>query len=104
MKVETAVSDLQDWRQTVMPSAVRPSIDRLEARNALHALIYNNFDPDELRQLCFDIGVIYGDLGDGTHNNKVGQLVLYSIRHGLMTRLQRRLRELRPEIKWPDVE
>lgn len=101
---ETAVSDLQAWRQSVMPTAARPSTDRLEARRALHGLIHAHFDPEELRQLCFDLGVIYGDLGEGGHDDKIRELVLLSIRSGHVGRLLRRLRELRPGVDWPDVE
>lgn len=102
--LETAVSDLQAWRVGVLPSTRQPSTDRLEARRALHGLIYANFSGDELEQLCFDLGVTADDLGDGSHNHRVMELVLLCIRNREMPRLRRRLRELRPAIEWPDVE
>ena len=54
--------------------------------------------------MCYDLGIVYDDLGDGGHDDRVRELILRVIRDDHMGRLLRRLRELRPGVDWPEVE
>jgi len=101
--METAVTDLQAWRAGILPTPPKPTTDRLEARKALHGLIHTYLDADDLRQLCFDLGIVYGDLGDGGHDDRIRELVLMVIRDGRGAALVRRLKELRPGVDWVEV-
>ena len=87
-----------------IPPPAKPTTDRLEARRTLHELIHTYFDADELRQLCYDLGIVYGDLGDGGHDDKILELILLVIRQSSQAQLLTRLKELRPKILWPMIE
>lgn len=101
--METAVATIEQWRGMVLPDGRKSQTDRLEARRLLHSLVYTHFSGEELDQLCFDLGIVADDLGDGSHNHRVGQFVLLVIRQGLTGRALARLVELRPDAAWPDV-
>lgn len=103
---ETAVSALEYWRESIVPHGhgQKRSTDRLRSRQLLHNLIHQHFDAGDVRQLCYDLGIVYDDLGDGGHDDRVRELILRVIRDDHMGRLLRRLRELRPGVDWPDVE
>jgi hypothetical protein len=104
LNLETAVTELQAWKTAVLPSPPKPTTDRLDARRALHHLIHERLDPDDLRSLCYDLGIIYGDLGDGGHDDKIRELLLMVIRDGRSAALEKRLGEIRPGVAWPGVE
>ena len=87
-----------------MPAQPKPTTDRLELRRELHSLIHERLDPDDLRSLCYDLGIIYGDLGVGGHDDKIRELLLMVIREGRGAALERRLGEIRPGVTWPGVE
>ena len=95
---------MQAWQSNILPSPPKPDTNRLEARKALHGLIHEHLDPDDLRGLCFDLGIVYGDLGDGGHDDKIRALILMVIREKRGAALGRRLSEIRPGVTWPGVE
>jgi hypothetical protein len=62
-----------------------------------------HFNEDELRSLCFDLGVDYEDLQAQGKAGKARELILYQERRGDSDRLIDRCRELRPTISWEDT-
>lgn len=70
-------------------------------RHTFHQLIHDNFDAEDLRQLCYEIGIVYDDLGGRGHNDRIRELILLVINSGNTERLLEKLRELRPLTDWP---
>jgi hypothetical protein len=96
------VAALEMWRDalTTTPRTIRET-DRLFSRQSLHQLIHDNFDAEDLRQLCFEIGIAYDDLGGRGHNDRVRELILLVVNNDSAGRLLEKLRELRPLTEWP---
>ena len=62
----------------------------------LRDFITKYFNDSELRDLCFDLGVEYENLGGDNKAAKARELVAYCQRHGRMTQLEETCRRLRP--------
>lgn len=75
--------------------------DRLRRRQLLHGLLRYHFDTEELRSLCFDLGVDYDDLIGQGKDGIIRELILQSIRRNHTARLLERLEQLRPGVEWP---
>lgn len=74
---------------------------RLESRKVLHSLIHEYMDDGDLRQICFELGVSYDDLGDGGHDTKIVELIMMMIREGRQSHFLRVLETHRPGVAWP---
>ncbi len=62
----------------------------------LRALITRYFNDSELRDLCFDLGIDYENLGGDNKTAKARELVGYGLRHGRLAELEAACRRLRP--------
>ena len=71
-----------------------------DARNALYASIAEYFHQEELRSLCFDIGVDIEELPASTKTAKARELVAYCERHGRIADLIALCQKKRPHINW----
>ena len=60
------------------------------------------FDEEDLRTLCFDLGVDYDNLPARGKAYKARELVKYLGRHNRISELLRIGKELRPDISWID--
>lgn len=60
------------------------------------------FNEEELRTLCFGLGVQYDDLSGEGLEGKSRELIAYSERHGGVVELIDRIVELRPNAYWRD--
>lgn len=70
-----------------------PTLDRKATFN----LIFTHFDLNELKGVCFELGIEYESLpGDGTRDDKVRGLIQHCDRHNRKHELLYKLRELRP--------
>lgn len=69
----------------------------------LHRILSTHFDENELRTLCFNLGVDYDDLPGKGKANKARELTGYSARHGRISELVKTGKELRPDIVWEDA-
>jgi hypothetical protein len=68
----------------------------------VRSLLEESFSLDELRTLCFDVGIEYENLpGTGTKAAKSREMVALSWRSGLFWKLVAMCRELRPGVAWP---
>ena len=66
----------------------------------LHQNIAAFFGDEELRSLCFDLGVDYADLPAEGKDGKARELVAYLERRGRIPELVETCRKLRPNVEW----
>jgi hypothetical protein len=62
----------------------------------LHHVLTQRFDLEELRTLCFQLGVGYDDLRGEGRTAKTRELILLCQRKGQLDRLAARVRQSRP--------
>ncbi len=67
-------------------------------------LIDQHFTAEELRQLCFDLGIDYENLPGDTRIAKSQALVAHCLRHNRLPQLGAQCRRLRPAVVWPDLD
>jgi len=63
----------------------------------LRDFITRYFNADELRDLCFDLGIEYENLGGDNKSAKARELVAYCQRHSRLADLEAACRRLRPD-------
>jgi formylglycine-generating enzyme required for sulfatase activity len=68
----------------------------------LRKLLIKHFDPEELRVLCFDLGLDYEELAGTTKSTKMQDLITYLERRGELPRLLDEVKSQRPNVAWPD--
>jgi len=66
----------------------------------LHQNIASCFGDEELRLLCFDLGVDYADLPAEGKDGKARELVGHMERRGRTSELAETCRKLRPNVEW----
>ena len=71
--------------------------DRRSLRRQLVAFICDSFDGEELKTLCFDLGVSYDDLPAQGRKNKSRELIAYLENRGRLKELIELVSEERPE-------
>jgi hypothetical protein len=71
--------------------------ERTQRNIKLHRLLTVHFDEEELRTLCFHLGVDYNDLGGEGKTGKARELVLYLERQGRLEELEEYLNERFPD-------
>lgn len=83
-----------------MPSADpnRPKLTQLRK------LLIQHFSLDELRVLCFDLGVEYEDLPGNTRTTKMHDLIKHLQRRGELPGLLKEAVDHRPNVAWPSFE
>jgi hypothetical protein len=76
--------------------------EQLRYRSTLRELLATHFNDQELRTLCFDLGVDYDHLaGEGT-GDKARELVAYSERRSCVDELVKVGKGQRPDVPWED--
>ena len=91
-KLETAVAFVQ--------SLIRPDTGKLKARATFHDQLAAMFNLDELREICFELGVRFEQLPGETLNVKALELYQFMERRGDLYRLAAICQEKRPEGNW----
>jgi hypothetical protein len=66
----------------------------------LHQNIAAYFGDEELRSLCFDLGVDYADLPASNKDGAARELVAHMERRGRIAELVEMCRRLRPDVEW----
>ena len=66
----------------------------------LRDLINDHFDNNDIRSLCFDLGIDFDNIPGETKNQKIESLILKSQRASNLHRLLQRCQELRPKVSW----
>ena len=69
----------------------------------LHQLLGQRFDEEELRDLCFDLGVDYDDLRGEGKASKARELVSHLDRRGRLADLASAGKQMRPDIAWDNI-
>ncbi len=70
----------------------------------LRKLLIEHFSLDELRVLCFDLGLEYEELPGDTRTTKMHGLIEYLQRRGELPRLLDEVKDHRPNVPWPTFE
>ena len=78
-------------------TAVQPSPLNTALQNKLHDLLDDYFNEQELRDVCFDLGVDYEDLPCMGQANKARELVALCGRTGQLSKLNQIVKDLRRE-------
>jgi hypothetical protein len=86
------------WEVNVAQEASTP----LEILSHLRQDLAKYFDREELRTLCFDLGIEHENLPDAK-DSLARELVAHCERHQRTFELTRKCRELRPDVSWPNV-
>jgi hypothetical protein len=74
-----------------------------ESLSELRQTITRLFSEQDLRTLCFDVGVDYDDLAGETKESKVRELILHQYRRGLLRNLIVKCAERRADIHWRNL-
>jgi V8-like Glu-specific endopeptidase len=74
---------------------------RLTYLSAIHQLLLQHFDEQELIHLCFKLGVDYADLPATGRGNKARELVTYLDRRDRLDELRTAVMQQRPHVAWP---
>jgi formylglycine-generating enzyme required for sulfatase activity len=69
----------------------------------LRQILATRFNEGELRDLCFDLGLDYGDLVGETRSDKARELVAYLGRRDRVSDLVETGRRIRPDIRWKNA-
>ena len=92
-----------DFGASIVPSTATSGVAVQVNDVVLVQLLEGYFDLDELRELCFKVGVKYENVGGGTLFLKCQNLVSYMVRRGrLMTLIVTAVKE-RPEVDWSSL-
>jgi hypothetical protein len=67
----------------------------------LHQVLVARFSLEEIKTLCFELGVEYDDLPAVGKRNKARELVRYLDRHGRLDALRVAVMLKRPDVTWP---
>ena len=80
----------------VTSQVLRPD---LQMPAQLRQKVAEHFNLDELRSLCFDLGIDYENF-PATKEGMTREIVMYCQRHGQISLLLEHCRRLRPEVSW----
>lgn len=69
----------------------------------LRDLLNRHFTQEELRQLCFNLGIEYENLPGDTRIAKAQSLLEHGLRHNRLPDLVQQCAQVRPKVEWPDV-
>ncbi len=72
-------------------------------RNQLRQILATRFDTSDLRTLCFELDVEYGNLPGRSKAEKEQELIVYLERRNRLSDLAKVGRRLRPDIPWGDT-
>ncbi len=106
---ELSPAELAVYVKTLTGGAQAGDVD-LEAgvlepryRSRVRQFLSTHFDTEELRTLCFDLGVEYDDLPGEGRAGKVRELVRYIERHERIYDLLKVGKELAPDLAWERI-
>jgi outer membrane protein assembly factor BamB len=92
------VAGLSDLADTPAGDSARPL--SWDERLRLYNLLTQHFDEEELRTLCFGLGVNYDDLRAAGRAGKARELVIYLERRGRLDELLLLCQQERPHLAW----
>jgi tetratricopeptide (TPR) repeat protein len=93
-------ANLKDMDQDV--NSMSPSL-HYQDRAVLRKRLSESFNKEELRTLCFDLGLEHDNLPD-VRNGMARELVAHCERHGLIPHLIRECQRRRPNVHWSSTQ
>ena len=75
----------------------------MTTEQTLHQVLTERLSLEEVRTLCFDLGVDYDNLGGEGKSAKIRELILYLERRDRLPDLARAGERLRPDVPWRDL-
>lgn len=69
----------------------------------LHELIRSSFNEEEVKDLCYELGVDYEDLPALGKAGKVRELIVYCQKNGRISPLLTACQTARPHVEWPNL-
>ncbi len=75
----------------------------MDVSQQLRDLLLEGFNREDLRDLCFELGIDYDDLPAEGRSAKARELVAYMNRHGRTAELVALCRAKRPHLDWPEI-
>jgi hypothetical protein len=79
-----------------LSSAILPAKLNRKEHNKLHDILDNYFNEQELRDICFELGIDYEDLPFSGQTNKARELVALTVRTSQFEQLCALVKEERP--------
>jgi len=67
----------------------------------IHQLLVDKLSQEEVKTLCFNLGVDYEELPPGGKSSKVRELLLYLQRRSKLSKLKPAVKKMRSDIDWP---
>lgn len=74
---------------------------KIQNLRQLHRLLVDGFNLDELKTLCFDLGVDFDSLDGANNSAKARELIIWHYRRNKLDLLLQQLKSSRPSIAWP---
>ena len=88
----------QGKSQQAFVTTLQPSKLNSKVQTTLHDMLDTYFNEQELRELCFDLGVDYEDLPFSGQGNKARELVALCARLNQLNSLQQEIERKRPSL------
>lgn len=92
-----------DNLESSSPTVVGPSANQLQLRNELYQMVVDSFDEEELRTLCFELGLEYDDLPARGRANKARDSISLFERQNRLMELVTLGTRLRPKLSWSSI-
>ena len=93
-------AEVEQYRRQWL-AVTRPDTGELKARATLHDLVVENFNSEELMQLCFDLGVFWDRLPGDALDGKARALIEKLEREQRLYQLVGECQRMRPQVMWP---
>lgn len=97
-------TELQNHHNNLLSRQTEVEKQKKEALRILHEKFTTHFSREDLKLLCFDLGLNFDDLPGETMQSKVQSIVWWSEQQGSLSHLLEILGTERPNIAWPSFE
>jgi hypothetical protein len=93
---------LPRFSRHLIPKASREwSTPNIEYLMQLNRVIADYFTLEDIRTLCFELGIDYEDVPGDSKSDKIRELLIYTYNRGLVSKLAARVQQHRPEVTLP---
>lgn len=108
-KESLANEDMRQWILALMVTAVQHEMESMfvlspPKRQELSQKMQAYYNLDELRGVCFDLGIDFENLAGETKQRQVVSLIQYCERHGLLHALLQKNKEIRSHAAWHSLD
>ncbi len=83
--------------------ATHEALNGPEYLSQMYRLLLDHFNEEDLRTLCFEIGLEYEDLGARGRANNARELIVVAARQEIFADLLVAAQKMRPRVIWPDM-